>query len=138
MIYDPRRRADGAHRNTETSSNDHAAPGAQSARTFDVAAPSEMLAAQCPVAVERLEQLDDAVFEAIAGRSGALEQFKLLWPEVVRDLHPELVEESRQQYLRHAMQMWQQCVEGDSLRNPQLALTTMDVIQVLLAPVFSS
>jgi hypothetical protein len=134
MSLDPRRRADGAHRNSETDPLSQAAPERAWPSTCDPAAPSAALAAQCPLAVERLEQLDDAVFEAIAGRPQALEQFKVLWPSVVRELHPDLVEESRRQYLRHAMEMWNYCVEGDETRNPQIAITTMDVIQILLDP----
>ncbi len=50
--------------------------------------------------VEQLGILDDAVFEAIAGRSEALDGLKRLWPEMKANLGTTLVEESREQYVR--------------------------------------
>ena len=134
MIFDPRRRADGAHPEPNMSFQFEGSAVPRAVAAAGDVAPSDVLARQCPQAVERLEQLDDAVFEAIAGRPQALDEFKQLWPRVVRELSPELVEESRVQYLRHAMEMWKHCVEGDELRNPQVAVSTMDVIQILLEP----
>lgn len=82
--------------------------------------------------VDRLEQLDDVVFEAIAGKPGAIELVQELWPALLSELGPELVEESQSQYLRHAMNVWHDCVAGDGLRNPRLAVAAIDVISVLL------
>ncbi len=122
------RRADGAHRRfasalaTETITK----PAADSQPD-----PAQTLGRQCPRVVERLELLDDTVFEAIAGRAGAFEQLTQLWPEVLAELGPDLVEESRAQYVRHALSVWRQCVEGDEIRNPALAVAAMDVVCLL-------
>lgn len=93
--------------------------------------PAQVLGTQCPAALEQLERLDDAVFEAIAGKPGALDELRKLWPEVLSRLGPELVEESREQYVRHALRVWRDCVEGDQIRNPSLAVAAMDVVCLL-------
>ena len=93
--------------------------------------PAQIVGEQCPAAIEKLELLDDTVFEAIAGKPGSLEQLRTLWPQVLSEVGPDLVEESREQYLRHALRVWQDCVEGDRIHNPVLALATMEVICLL-------
>jgi hypothetical protein len=93
--------------------------------------PAQVLGTQCPAALEQLERLDDAVFESIAGKPGALDELRRLWPEVLSRLGPELVEESREQYVRHALRVWRDCVEGDQIRNPSLAVAAMDVVCLL-------
>lgn len=93
--------------------------------------PAQVLGTQCPAALEQLERLDDAVFEAIAGKPSALDELRKLWPEVLSRLGPELVEESREQYVRHALRVWRDCVEGDHIRNPSLAVAAMDVVCLL-------
>ncbi|HEX4130402.1 MAG TPA: hypothetical protein VHZ24_10180 [Pirellulales bacterium] len=98
----------------------------------DLGSASEALGVECPEAIARLEVLDDTVFEAIAGRPEALEALRRLWPEVLVELGPELIEPSLAQYIRHAMRLWQDCVEGDQIRNPALAVNVMEVIRVLL------
>lgn len=93
--------------------------------------PSHAIGALCPRALETLELLDDLVFESIAGKPGALDKLKALWPTALAQVGEALIEESREQYLRHALRVWQDCVEGDQIHNPALAVTTMDVICLL-------
>ncbi|HEV7223875.1 MAG TPA: hypothetical protein VGN42_14300 [Pirellulales bacterium] len=93
--------------------------------------PAQVLGSQCPAAMEHLERLDDTVFEAIAGKPGALDELRQLWPDVLARLGPELIEESREQYLRHALRVWRDCLEGDQIRNPSLAVAAMDVVCLL-------
>ncbi|HVX10097.1 MAG TPA: hypothetical protein VHC22_02740 [Pirellulales bacterium] len=93
--------------------------------------PSHIVGEQCPAAIEKLELLDDMVFEAIAGKPGALDEIRRLWPEVLAQVGPSLVEESREQYLRHALHVWRECIDGDQIHNPALALTTMEVVCLL-------
>lgn len=93
--------------------------------------PSQVVGGQCPQAIEKLEQLDDLVFEAIAGKPGALDALRRLWPEVLAQVGPSLVEESREQYLRHALNVWKECIDGDQIHNPSLALATMEVLCLL-------
>ncbi|HEV3024572.1 MAG TPA: hypothetical protein VGX76_18985 [Pirellulales bacterium] len=93
--------------------------------------PAQVLGAACPAAIERLEQLDDMVFEAIAGKPGAIEQLRKLWPDVLAQVGPDLVEESREQYLRHALRVWRDCVQGDEIRNAVLATSAIGVVCLL-------
>ena len=95
--------------------------------------PSWVLGQQCPAAIELLESFDDLVFEAIAGKTAAVAGLRSLWPEVLRRVGPRLVEESRAQYVQHALTAWRHCVEGDEPRNPRLAILLLDVIDLLLA-----
>ncbi len=52
--------------------------------------------------IELFERIDDLVFAAIGGDHHALAELQVLWPTVALDLDPDLVELSREQYLRCA------------------------------------
>jgi hypothetical protein len=126
-----RRRPDGAHDASPSAYPQTAmAAVAVPARIEDD--PSQVLGQLHPAAVQRLEQLDDVVFEAIAGKPTALEQLRELWPAVIAELGPELLDESQSQYLRHAMGVWKDCIDGDELRNPRLAVAAAEVVSILL------
>jgi len=94
--------------------------------------PAIVLGRHCPEAIQRLEQLDDTVFEAVAGKSAALRKLQQLWPEVLAQLGPELIEESRAQYLRHVLSVWRQYLDGDAIRDPGRAVSALDVMAILL------
>jgi hypothetical protein len=125
---DDLRRADAPHRRFQRISP---LPSAKPSPDAGSPEPSQVLGAACPTAIEKLERLDDIVFEAIAGKPGAMELLRRLWPEVLAEVGPELVEESREQYLRHALRIWRECVEGDQIRNPALAATAIGVVCLL-------
>jgi hypothetical protein len=97
-----------------------------------VTGPSQVLSWHHHEAVESLERLDDLVFEAIAGKPGAFAELKQFWPTVLAELGPNLLHESREQYVKHALRVWRECVEGDQIRNPQLAIAAMDVVCLIL------
>ncbi|HEX4148323.1 MAG TPA: hypothetical protein VHY20_05020, partial [Pirellulales bacterium] len=121
----PERRADAPHRGNRS---------AISRLEFDAPSPSAQLGRDrlCPATVERLEMLDDLVFEAIAGKPGSVEQLRSVWPQTLAELGRELLEESRAQYLRHAISVWQDCIAADEISNPRLAIAAIDVLCVLL------
>ena len=75
---------------------------------------AEALAAQPPEVLELLERIDDLVFAAIAGDGGALAELEVLWPVAAEELDDELVEQSREQYLRCALSIWTECVRRRS------------------------
>jgi hypothetical protein len=79
----------------------------------------------------KLEYLDDLVFEAIRGETTALEELKGFWPDLLHELGEQLLAESRQQYLRYALQIWETAVQPDGLRNPSRAMQALDVLCVL-------
>ncbi|MGH7194039.1 MAG: hypothetical protein ACREJM_10975, partial [Candidatus Saccharimonadales bacterium] len=126
-VADDRHRADAAHPRFQHTVQTKAGPSIADWP----ADPSSALAAQCPQALETLELLDDLVFESIAGKPGAFDELKTLWPQALSLVGDVLIEESREQYLRHALRVWQECVEGDQIHNPTLAVSTMDVICLL-------
>lgn len=119
-------RSDGAHRKPA------AARGAVQATDDLRDSPSMSLQLGDSGVMESLEELDDVVFEAIAGKRSAIDRLKQLWPKLIERLSPCLAEESREAYCRHAMQKWLDCTENGSSRNPKLAVSLMDVLTVLL------
>lgn len=124
---DDRHRADAAHPRFQHSVQSKARPSVADLPDD----PSSAIGAHCPQALETLELLDDLVFESIAGKPGAFDELKALWPAALARVGEALIEESREQYLRHALRVWQDCVEGDQIHNPALAVSTMDVICLL-------
>jgi len=93
--------------------------------------PSKRLKPDSPEVLERLEQLDDVVYEALDGQTTALEELETLWPEVLAELGEELVAESREQYLRYALQIWEHSLGPDGLRNAGKAAQALDVLCIL-------
>jgi hypothetical protein len=79
---------------------------------------------------ELLEALDDAMFAAIGGDAAALESACRLWAAAGRELSREVVEESREQYLRVAAEAARRS-DGDGVHEPADALAALDVIALL-------
>jgi len=77
-----------------------------------------------------LEELDDVIFSAVRGDAGALEQAHTLWPRVVSALGWKLVEESREQYLRFAIDVTTR-FENNKLRRPEHAVAALEIISLL-------
>lgn len=97
--------------------------------------PSQVLGPVSAAVQEKLEQLDDIVFEAIAGKATALETLRVLWPATLQELGPELLSESKEQYVRHALSVWRHCVDGDEIRTPERAVNALEVLNVLFGNV---
>jgi len=93
--------------------------------------PSGELTPDSPEVLEELERLDDVVFEAISGSTACLEELETLWPRVRDELGDELVAESREQYLRYALSIWEECLDPDGIRNPSRAAAALDVLCIL-------
>ena len=120
-------RAHAAHHRFEKSSLATLAPREK----IEAVAPSKVLAPSSPEVVDMLEHLDDLVYEAIGGRAGAVEELQRIWPQLLSELGDELVVESRQQYLRYALTIWESCVDTAEVRNPARAVQALDVLCVL-------
>jgi hypothetical protein len=86
--------------------------------------------AEAPDVRQLLESLDDAVFAALGGSAAALEETSVLWPEVVRALGPDLIDESREQYLRYAIELTRR-FEFKEIRDPAIALAGLEIIELL-------
>jgi hypothetical protein len=93
--------------------------------------PSKALDPNSPVVLEKLEYLDDLVFAAINGCGRSLEAVQMVWPEVLAELGDELVAESREQYLRYSLSIWEQCTKPDGVRDATRAIQALDVLCVL-------
>ncbi len=96
------------------------------------AGPANVLDADSPEVLEKLERLDDLVYEAINGQSTAMESLREYWLEAAGELDDALLAESREQYLRYAMSIWEGCVDSDGVRNPSRAALALDVLCLLL------
>lgn len=118
-------RAHAAHRVFEKSE-----PAAM-ASVQTIPLPSEQLAPDSPELADRLGDLDDAVFDAINGCPGAIDRLKAAWPKLRAELGDALLSESREQYLRYALSIWEQCIEHDSVHNPSRAVDALEVLCVL-------
>ena len=84
-----------------------------------------------PETMEKLERLDDLVFGAMGGKRAALEELRRAWPDLRDSLDDDLLSESREQYVRRALLLWENSVEPDGLRVPENAMLAMDVLCVL-------
>jgi hypothetical protein len=57
---------------------------------------------------ELLDLLDDAVFDAIDGKQGAIEQLRSVWPLAKQQVGADLLGESKEQYIKRALATWHQ------------------------------
>jgi hypothetical protein len=109
----------------------HGGPFSATAWTFTPLLPAVApLDPQSRQAHELLESLDDAMFAAIAGQATAVAEAQALWRRAVAVLPSELVEESREQYLRFAAEVTRR-VEEDGLRDATIAIAAFEIIALL-------
>ena len=92
--------------------------------------PSALIDIDSPELLDRLEKLDDVVFDAISGDARALDEMGRLWPKLMDEVGPEKLEESREQYLRYALSIWEVCLE-DGLREPERAISSLQVLSII-------
>jgi hypothetical protein len=119
------RQAHARHRSGPPKAIEPAAPRARPTP------PSKQIDANDPSVLEKLERLDDLVFEAISGESSSLEELRRFWPRVREELGDPLLAESREQYLRYALASWEDLAERDGVRNPSFAMQSLEVLCVL-------
>jgi hypothetical protein len=84
-----------------------------------------------PEVVEKLELLDDLVYEAIEGKREALAKLRKQWPQMLATLGPQAIEESRLLYVERATAVWAQHNSG-ILRQPDLAAAALEVLTLIL------
>ena len=94
-------------------------------------APSQVLDPDDPGVLEKLEQLDDLVYDAISGKLVAMDQLKAFWPQVRSHLGDQLLAESQEQYLRYALSTWVECLEPEAVRDPSRAVRSLEVLSLL-------
>ena len=86
---------------------------------------------------DRLELLDDAMFAAILGDREALRQAPELWRRTVDELGWQHVEESREQYLRFAVETTRR-FEWSENREVDQAMAAVEIIELLTCAPFSA
>ena len=89
--------------------------------------PARQLNPDAPEVIEKLEALDDAVYDAIAGDELSLQRLRKLWPAVLDHLGYDLVEQSREKYLRYALAVWNDFINRDA-GGPERAAVALDVM----------
>jgi hypothetical protein len=95
------------------------------------AAPSHTVGLETPAALQKLELLDDLVYEAIGGNAQAMQQLHAVWPTLKTELDERALSESREQYLRYALSIWEDYVDKDGHRDPIRAVSALDVLCLL-------
>jgi hypothetical protein len=93
--------------------------------------PSHTLDPESPAVLEKLELLDDLVYDAIGGNATSLEKLQNIWPQLNGELGDKLLGESREQYLRYSLSIWEDYVEKDGMRDPARAVQALDVLCLL-------
>ena len=93
--------------------------------------PSESIDAESPAVVARLEALDDAVFDAVRGKRGALADLQKLWPVLKAELGAAFLAESREQYIRYALSLWQEPPDIERNHDPARVVNALEVLCVL-------
>jgi hypothetical protein len=93
--------------------------------------PSGCLNVESPDVVARLEELDDAVFDAIQGKPAALPNVQNLWPALKRELGAAILAESREQYIRYALSIWREPANIRGDHDPVRAICALEVLCIL-------
>jgi len=93
--------------------------------------PSAFLDPDSPEVVVQLESLDDAVFDAIHGEPAAMAELRDLWPRLKSRLGDALLAESREQYIRYALNVWREPVGCHGSHDPRRAVYALEVLCVL-------
>lgn len=94
-------------------------------------APSQLLDPNDPEVLEKLEHLDDLVYDAVEGKAVAMDELRTFWPRVRDELGDHLLAESQEQYLRYALSAWVGCMGTDTVRDPSRAIQSLEVLCVL-------
>ena len=100
--------------------------------TARICAPSHARDADSPDVVARLEALDDAVFDAIHGKAAALADVHKLWPALKDELGEALLAESRGQYIRYALDIWQEPATVQGNLDCSRAVYALEVLCLLM------
>jgi hypothetical protein len=98
----------------------------------EATSPAKQLAGSDRELLEKLEHLDDLVFDTIGGKQQALDKLVALWPKTLAELPRDMLEESREQYLRYALTLWNSS-QSETARDPRYAVAALDVLCVLFS-----
>ena len=111
-------------------------PSVKNKVTAPATRPSRLLDAPVDPVLDLLEQLDDVVFKAIRGCTDSLAKAESMWPKTISRLGWEAVEESREQYLRYALDVV--CYNDHSnpvsrgFQSPEQSRVALEIIGLLM------
>jgi hypothetical protein len=125
-------RADGAHAQRGTSLRDALFLAGQTATLEIEEEPARTVGQACPKALDNLQRLEDAIFEAMAGKSEALEDLSPLWLTVLSQVGPACTEATREHYLRFALAVWRQLNQADDHQEASRSVQAMQVVGLLV------
>ncbi len=94
--------------------------------------PSRLIDPHDPEVLRLLEKLDDLVFAAVTGPPEVVAELRSFWPQVRGALDDSLLIESREQYLRYALSLWEGSAGPDGVCRPERAVPSLDVLCLLL------
>ena len=120
--------SDPYHRSHASHSRSKGAGDAKSLPSDEL--PSYLLRPETDEMRDLLEELDDAIFAALQGNEDSVERAKTLWPRAIAELDWELVEESREQYLRFAVEVSRRLQQSE-LRSSERSVTELEIIILL-------
>ena len=80
-----------------------------------------------------LDRLDESVLNAIDGDPEAIHRVRELWTSVSTELDPELVDESRHQYLLLALRNWLETGREPGTTQASAAISVLDVLAILFS-----
>ena len=92
----------------------------------------KMLYASNPELLDQLDQLDDAVYDALMGKEEAIDEVRKLWPALKGLLPEPLIDESREQFVRQASEAIRGYRENSSANSITNSLIAMELVEVLL------
>jgi hypothetical protein len=92
--------------------------------------PSYFLSPETEEMRELLEDLDDAIFAALQGSDDSLDKARTLWPRAIAEIDEDLVEESREHYLRFAVETSQR-FRSDEFRSSEQSVAALEIILLL-------
>jgi len=93
--------------------------------------PSQLLDANNPQTLRKLEHLDDLVYGAVRGKPSAMDDLRVYWPQVQKELGGPLLAESQEQYLRYALAVWSRNAEPGTSSDPAQAVQALEVLSLL-------
>lgn len=122
-------RADCSHRRFGSAANAAVADHP----VLSVHEPSAAFAMRFPQAVERMQAVEDVIFESLAGKVNELEALPRLWHSLLAISSKSAAGELREAYLRFAIEMWRELGADNPDTRHRLAAPAMEIVGLIAA-----
>jgi len=94
--------------------------------------PSVELGERFPRLQAALQNVEDAIFEVLAGKNSELPRLRQQWRDALAAVGPREAGELRERFLRHAIALWRQLGNDDPQRQYLRAAQALDVICLIV------